>query len=73
MSNNSFSAALRSAGAALRGSLPRYLRASGITSVGASIKVTPQSAKRETIFGSKSIANEPIGASGIRALIFSTL
>ncbi|MNT35610.1 hypothetical protein D3C72_1716440 [compost metagenome] len=73
MSSSSFSTALRSAGAALRGSLPRYLSASGITSVGASIRVTPQSAKRETIFGSNSMASEPIGASGMRALIFSTL
>ncbi|MNN52275.1 hypothetical protein D3C81_1669630 [compost metagenome] len=67
------SAALRSAGAALRGSLPRYCRASGMTSVGASISVTPQSAKRETILGSNSMASEPMGASGMRAVILSTL
>lgn len=44
-----------------------------MTSVGASIRVTPQSAKRETILGSNSMASEPIGASGMRAVILSTL
>ncbi|MNP70293.1 hypothetical protein D3C76_1665100 [compost metagenome] len=64
---------MRSAGLALCGSLPRYLRASGMTSLGASMIVTPQSAKRETIFGSNSMAKDPMGASGMRCLILSTL
>ena len=49
------------------------MSASGITSVGESEKLTPQSAKRETTVGSKSILPLSTGASGMRSRIMSTL